>query len=152
MSLKEDISRILGPGKVSGAPDVLTAHAGDKWYASVLPEAVVFPESTEDVSLLLRYASSMNIPVTARGGGVGYVGGCVPVRGGISLSLERMNRILEISPEDGVAVVEPGVITADLQRKARALGWFYPPDPASRKECSIGGNIATNAGGPRCLK
>ena len=70
MSLKEDISRILGPEKVSGAPDVLAAHAGDKWYASVLPEAVVFPESTEDVSLLLRYASSMNIPVTARGGGV----------------------------------------------------------------------------------
>ena len=135
MSLKEDISRILGPEKVSGAPDVLAAHAGDKWYASVLPEAVVFPESTEDVSLLLRYASSMNIPVPARGGGVGYVGGCVPVRGGISL-----------------AVVEPGVITADLQREARALGWFYPPDPASRKECSIGGNIATNAGGPRCLK
>ncbi len=70
MSLKEDISRILGPEKVSGAPDVLAAHAGDKWYASVLPEAVVFPESTEDVSLLLRYASSMNIPVTARGGGI----------------------------------------------------------------------------------
>ena len=78
MSLKEDISRILGPEKVSGAPDVLAAHAGDKWYASVLPEAVVFPESTEDVSLLLRYASSMNIPVTARGGGVGYVGGAFP--------------------------------------------------------------------------
>ena len=133
MSLKEDISRILGPEKVSGAPDVLAAHAGDKWYASVLPEAVVFPESTEDVSLLLRYASSMNIPVTARGGGVGYVGGCVPVRGGISLSLERMNRILEISPEDGVAVVEPGVITADLQREARALGWFYPAGPGLQK-------------------
>ena len=152
MSLEEDISRILGRGKTSADPEVLALHAGDKWYAFVLPELVVFPESTEDVSLLMRYASSMNIPVTARGGGVGYVGGCVPVRGGISLSLERMNRILEIAPEDGVAVVEPGVITADLQRKVRALGWFYPPDPASRKECSIGGNIATNAGGPRCLK
>ncbi|MFR1412108.1 MAG: FAD-binding oxidoreductase [Akkermansia sp.] len=132
MSLEEDISRILGRGKTSADPEVLALHAGDKWYASVLPELVVFPESTEDVSLLMRYASSMNIPVTARGGGVGYVGGCVPVRGGISLSLERMNRILEIAPEDGVAVVEPGVITADLQRKARALGWFYPPDPASK--------------------
>ena len=152
MSLEEDISRILGRGKTSADPEVLALHAGDKWYASVLPELVVFPESTEDVSLLMRYASSMNIPVTARGGGVGYVGGCVPVRGGISLSLERMNRILEIAPEDGVAVVEPGVITADLQREVRALGWFYPPDPASRKESSIGGNIATNAGGPRCLK
>lgn len=152
MSLEEDIARILGPEKVSADPDILAQHAGDKWYAAVLPEAVAFPESTEDVSLLMRYASSMNIPVTARGGGVGYVGGCVPVRGGISLSLERMNRILEITPEDGVAVVEPGVITADLQREVRAQGWFYPPDPASRKECSLGGNIATNAGGPRCLK
>lgn len=152
MSLEEDISRILGPEKVSTEPETLARHAGDKWYASVLPELVVFPESTEDVSLLMRYASSISIPVTARGAGVGYVGGCVPVRGGISLSLERMNRILEIAPEDGVAVVEPGVITADLQREVRALGWFYPPDPASKKECSIGGNIATNAGGPRCLK
>ena len=129
MSLKEDISRILGPEKVSGAPDVLAAHAGDKWYASVLPEAVVFPESTEDVSLLLRYASSMNIPVTARGGGVGYVGGCVPVRGGISLSLERMNRILEISPEDGVAVVEPGVITAG----SPCSGMVLPAGPGLQK-------------------
>ena len=79
MSLEEDISRILGRGKTSADPEVLALHAGDKWYASVLPELVVFPESTEDVSLLMRYASSMNIPVTARGGGVGYVGGCVPV-------------------------------------------------------------------------
>ena len=152
MSLKEDISRILGPEKFPEPRMCWRRTPGTNGTPPVLPEAVVFPESTEDVSLLLRYASSMNIPVTARGGGVGYVGGCVPVRGGISLSLERMNRILEISPEDGVAVVEPGVITADLQREARALGWFYPPDPASRKECSIGGNIATNAGGPRCLK
>ena len=83
---------------------------------------------------------------------MGYVGGCVPVRGGIVLSTARMNRILGMHPEDGVAIVQPGVITGDLQAAARQVGWEYPPDPASLKECSIGGNIATNAGGPRCLK
>jgi glycolate oxidase subunit GlcD len=90
--------------------------------------------------------------VTPQGARVGYVGGCVPSRGGIALSLAKMNRIVEIKTEDGVAVVEPGVITGQLQAAVRKLGWFYPPDPASLKECSLGGNIATNAGGPRCLK
>ncbi|HKX63653.1 MAG TPA: FAD-linked oxidase C-terminal domain-containing protein, partial [Verrucomicrobiae bacterium] len=92
------------------------------------------------------------IPVTARGAGYGYVGSCVPNRGGIVLSLERMKRIREISPSDFVAVVEPGVITADLQKAVEKRGLFYPPDPASRADCTLGGNIATNAGGPRCLK
>lgn len=83
---------------------------------------------------------------------MGYVGGCVPAQGGIALSVARMNKILELSPADGLAVVQPGVITGDLQDAARARGWYYPPDPASLRECSLGGNIATNAGGPRCLK
>lgn len=90
--------------------------------------------------------------MTARGAGYGYVGGCVPARKGIALSLMRMNRIKQINFEDAVAVVEPGVITADLKAAARAQRLFYPPDPASMKDCSIGGNVATNAGGPRCLK
>jgi glycolate oxidase len=80
------------------------------------------------------------------------VGGCVPSEGGIALTVARMNKILELNPADGVAVVQPGVITGDLQDAAREIGWYYPPDPASLKECSLGGNIATNAGGPRCLK
>jgi glycolate oxidase len=101
---------------------------------------------------LLQFASREEIPVTARGAGFGYVGGCVPARGGIALSLIRMNRIHEISFADAVAIVEPGVITADLKALARAQKLFYPPDPASMKDCTIGGNIATNAGGPRCLK
>jgi glycolate oxidase subunit GlcD len=100
----------------------------------------------------MRFAQERKIPVTARGAGVGYVGGCVPLHGGIALSLARMTQIKEINLEDGVAVVEPGVITGHLQDAVRKLGWFYPPDPASLKECSLGGNIATNAGGPRCLK
>src|SRR5262249_48365669 len=87
-----------------------------------------------------------------RGAGFGYVGGCVPAKKGIALSLMHMNRINEINFADSVAIVEPGVITADLKAAVRAQKLFYPPDPASMKDCSIGGNIATNAGGPRCLK
>ncbi|MFZ4387964.1 MAG: FAD-binding oxidoreductase, partial [Chthoniobacterales bacterium] len=96
--------------------------------------------------------NKLSIPVTTRGAGYGYVGGCVPVRGGILMSMHRMNRIKEINDADFVAVVEPAVITGVLQEAAKKKGLFYPPDPASLKDCSIGGNIATNAGGPRCLK
>jgi glycolate oxidase len=113
---------------------------------------VVEPETTRQVSLLLEFAWRKQIAVTPRGAGYGYVGGCVPERGGISLSLIRMNQIKEIAVDDGVAVVQPGVITGRFQEAVRRLGLFYPPDPASLKNSSIGGNIATNAGGPRCLK
>ena len=148
----DDLAALLGPGKVSLRPDDLAVHSTDKWYASHPPDVVVFAESTADVSATLAFAHQRRIPVTTRGAGVGYVGGCVPLHGGIALSVARMNRILELAPDDGVAVVQPGVITGDLQRSARELGWDYPPDPASLDECSLGGNIATNAGGPRCLK
>src|SRR6185503_8484177 len=115
-------------------------------------EAVALPKTTSSVSAILEVAHEHRVPVTPRGAGFGYVGGCVPVRGGIALSLERMNRIKEIDAADFVAVVEAGVITQKLQDTAEELGLFYPPDPASKADCSIGGNIATNAGGPRCLK
>jgi len=146
------IAERIGPGKVSRREEVLEEHSRDKWFASRRPDLVVFPESTEDVSRVMELAHHRQVPVTTRGAGVGYVGGCVPQRGGIALALARMNRLLEINPEDGVAVVQPGLVTGDLQAAAASLGWDYPPDPASLKECSIGGNIATNAGGPRCLK
>jgi glycolate oxidase len=151
-SLVEQLRELLGPDCVSDSPDVLAAHSGDKWFASETPEAVVFAETTPDVSKLLKFASSKQVPVTPRGAGFGYVGGCVPVKKGIALSLMRMNRIKEISFADAVAVVEPGVITANLKTAAHAQKLFYPPDPASMNDCSIGGNVATNAGGPRCLK
>lgn len=152
LPLVEALIGMFGEGKVSVADAVKEEHSKDKWYASHSPDVVVFAESSEDVSKLLTYAHRKRVPVTTRGAGIGYVGGCVPVKGGIVLSLARMNKIIEINPKDGVAVVQPGVITGDLQTAVRALGWDYPPDPASLKECSIGGNIATNAGGPRCLK
>ena len=151
-SLFEALSAMFGQDKLGVSDDVREEHSKDKWYASHMPEVVVFAENTGDVSRLLAYAHRKRIPVTTRGAGIGYVGGCVPVKGGILLSMARMNSILDINPRDGVAVTQPGVVTGDLQKAVRALGWDYPPDPASLKECSIGGNIATNAGGPRCLK
>ncbi len=150
--LKTDLIALLSEDKVSSVESVLEEHAIDKWHASNLPDVVVFAGSTADVVATMRYAYEHEIPVTTRGAGVGYVGGCVPMAGGIVLSLARMTRITELNPADGIAVVEPGVITGDLQDAAAELGWYYPPDPASLRECSLGGNIATNAGGPRCLK
>ena len=150
--LADQLIALLGSDAVSTTTDDLAVHSTDKWFAANPPEVVVFATTTEQVSKLLRFANEQKIPVTARGAGVGYVGGCVPLRGGIALSLARMNQIKEINTADGVAVVEPGVITGELQSAVRKLGWFYPPDPASLKECSLGGNLATNAGGPRCLK
>lgn len=132
--------------------EALQEHGGDAWFAHHLPEVVVEPASSADVVKLMRWSRRHGVPVTARGAGKGYVGGCVPVQGGVSVSFARMNRILEISPADSLAVVEPGVITGELQRAVETLGLYYPPDPASLNESTIGGNIATNAGGPRCLK
>lgn len=151
-ALARDLERLLGKDRVSIASATLAEHAADRWFASRVPDVVVFAQSTEDVSKLMKFAHRRGIPVTARGAGYGYVGGCVPLEGGIALSLARMKKIKEINFADAVAIVEPGVITATLQAEARKKRLFYPPDPASMKDCSIGGNIATNAGGPRCLK
>jgi glycolate oxidase len=152
MDLYLELVSLLGSGIVSRDRAKLEENSHDKWFASHLPDVVVEPTFTEQVSQLLQFASRWQIPVTARGSGYGYVGGCVPAKGGIALTLTKMNRIKEIAAGDGVAVVEPGVITGDLQREVRKCRLFYPPDPASLKNSSIGGNIATNAGGPRCLK
>ena len=150
MTLLKKLQKRLGKSAVlTDAPEVFS---GDKWSARMTPDAVVFPSTSEEVSFVLREANRAGVPVTPRGAGFGYVGGCTPVRKGIVLSVERMNRILEIHPKDFVAVVQPGVITGDLQTAARKKNLLSPPDPASLKDCSIGGNIATNAGGPRCLK
>ncbi|MBV8227518.1 MAG: FAD-binding protein [Verrucomicrobia bacterium] len=152
MDLYKELTALVGSEIVSSDSLTLEANSRDKWFASHLPDVVVAPTSADQVSRILRFAGDAQIPVTARGAGYGYVGGCVPAKGGIALSLTRMNRIKEIAVSDGIAVVEPGVITWDLQRAVRDRKLFYPPDPASLKNSTIGGNIATNAGGPRCLK
>jgi glycolate oxidase len=146
------LKALLPRGEITFERAVLKQYSGDKWFAAHLPDAVALPRSAKSVSTLLTFANRHKIPVTPRGAGFGYVGGCVPSHGGIVLSLERMNRIKAINADDFVAVVEPGVITQTLQEAVEKQKLFYPPDPASRADCSIGGNVATNAGGPRCLK
>ena len=140
------------PGEIFFDATALKNYSGDKWFATHPPDAVALPRSSKSVSKILHFANQNKIPVTARGGGYGYVGGCVPIRGGIVLSLERMNRILEINTKDFIAVVQPAVNTERFQNAVEKFKLFYPPDPASRAHNFIGGNIATNAGGPRCLK
>ena len=108
--------------------------------------------STEEVATVLRLCAEHKVPCTPRGAGSGLTGGCLPVRGGVVLSVETMKRVKEISPDDLVAVVEPGVVTGTLQTEVEAAGLFYPPDPASLEYCSIGGNAANNAGGPRAFR
>src|SRR5881394_1519277 len=151
-NLLAELKRRLPASELQFDTAIRQKHSGDKWLASRLPDAVALPRSTRSITTILRFANRHNIAVTARGAGYGYVGGCVPSRGGIGLSLARMNRIMEINTRDFVAVVQPGVITQQLQDAVERHGLYYPPDPASRADCSLGGNIATNAGGPRCLK
>src|SRR5438874_12147319 len=152
MGIASELRRLLGNDAVADDPQTLADHSGDKWFAHETPEVVVFARSSDEVKKLLRFANENKTPVTARGAGYGYVGSCVPIRRGIALSLVRMNRIKEINFADAIAIVEPGVITAELKRAVREHKLFYPPDPASLEHCTIGGNVATNAGGPRCLR
>jgi len=115
-------------------------------------DLVVLPADTREIAATLRLCHEHRVPVVPRGGGTGYTGGAVPVCGGVVLSLERLNRILRIDEDSLYAVVQPNVITGDLQDAVERVGLFYPPDPASLKESVIGGNVAENAGGPRAFK
>src|SRR5512135_758030 len=137
---------------VSVAPEDLATYAYDGTWAEVRPAYVVHARTAAQVAAVLRLADSYRIPVVPRGSATGLAGGAVPVEGSICLNLATMNRILEISTGDTLAIVQPGVITYELQKAVEQCGLFYPPDPASLYQSSIGGNVSTNAGGPRCLK
>jgi glycolate oxidase len=115
-------------------------------------DIVVFPGTTAEVAAVVRLCAAHRMPMVPRGGGTGYTGGAVPTRGGVVISLERMNRILEIDEANLVAIVEPNVVTGDLQDAVEKVGLFYPPDPASLRQSVIGGNVAECAGGPRAFK
>jgi len=128
------------------------AYAADELKVPHLPDAVVEPTGTEQIQALLRWANKHRVPVTPRGAGTGLSGGALAVRGGVVLSMARFNRILDIDPVNRWAVVQPGVINHQLQEAAAVHGLFYPPDPASWESCSLGGNVAEDAGGPRCVK
>ncbi|MFF4054957.1 FAD-binding oxidoreductase [Streptomyces sp. NPDC001668] len=148
------LARDLPPDRLSTDPGVLTAHATDRSGARPPgePLAVVHARRTEDVTVTLRHAHDLRVPVVPRGAGTGLSGGATADEGALVLDLSGMNRVLELSADDQLAVVEPGVITAELDRAAGAHGLRYAPDPASAALSTIGGNIATNAGGLRCAK
>lgn len=138
--------------KVSTDPEDLICYSFDASGLETTPSAVVWPKYTEDVVKVMKYAYENNISVVPRGAGTGMTAGAVPSRGAIILSFEKMNRILEIDSENLNVLCEPGVINGKLQRELEKIELFYPPDPASMNFCTIGGNVAENAGGPRALK
>lgn len=142
----------LGKERVLTALEDLLCYSYDGSGGDFCPEAVVFPGSTEDVARVMELASAHVFPVIPRGAGSGMTGGTLAVSGGVVLALSRLNRILEIDEENQVAVVEPGVITGHFQEEVAARGLYYPPDPASLKFCTMGGNVAECAGGPSALK
>ena len=151
-SIISRLEEITGNDGVLRSPEDLAVYGYDGTFEEHRPDVVVLPNTTEQVSEIVSLAGSERIPVVARGMGSGLTAASVPFQGGIALSMTRMNRILEIDPINATAHVEAGVVTADLQTAVEKIGLFYPPDPSSIKHSTIGGNIACNAGGPRCLK
>jgi len=153
-ALGRDLRRLLGGDRVSTEPEDLLAYSSDatRYYAQGKPDAVVLVESVDEVSKLLKYANQHCVPVTPRGAGSGLSGGSTPIRGGIVLDMKRMNRILEISKGNMTARVESGVVLANFHRAVEKEKLFYPPDPQSMDVCTIGGNVACRAGGPRGVK
>ncbi len=140
------------PDRISTDSEDLFCYGFDASSNQGTPSAIVKPLSTDEVSKVLSFASRQRSPVIPRGAGTGMTGGAVPVKEAIILSLDAMNRILEIDEKNMIAVAEPGVINGHLQEKLESKGLFYPPDPASMNFCTLGGNVAENAGGPRAIK
>jgi len=153
--MKEIIEKLrdaIGADKVLSSPIDLIAYSFDGTFEQHLPDVAVLPESTEDVAAVIRIAAGEGVPVVPRGMASGLAAASVPYGGGIALSTTRMNRILEIDEVNRTTRVEAGIVTADLQAAVEKRGLFYPPDPSSNRQSTMGGNIACNAGGPRCLK
>jgi len=146
------VQEVVGPRHLRADAASLVAYGQDALGQGHPPDLVVIPASTREIAAIARLCNEHRVPLVVRGAGTGYTGGAVPTRGGVVLSMERLNRILEIDETNLLAVVEPNVITADLQREVEKAGLFYPPDPASFETCSIGGNVAECAGGPRAFK
>jgi len=150
--LVSSLIALLGEGHVRTDEESLLSYGTDALKRGHPADAVVSPADTSEVAGVVRLCAEHGVPFVPRGAGSGYTGGAVPVQGGVVISLERMNRILEIDEANLVAVVQPNVITGDLQAAVEAVGLFYPPDPASLKQSVIGGNVAECAGGPRAFK
>jgi glycolate oxidase len=146
------LAAIVGAAHLRTDADSLLAYGTDALKRGRPADVAVLPADTAQISAIVRLCAERRIPIVPRGAGTGYSGGAVPTSGGVVLSLERLNRILEIDESNLVAVVEPHVLTGDLQDAVERVGLFYPPDPASLRRSTIGGNVAECAGGPRAFK
>lgn len=149
--LVEGLQRIVGRQHVVWRPEDLLVYEFDGTIEKATPHAVVFPADGAETAAVVRFCNEMEVPVTPRGAGTGLSGGAVPTQRGVVLATTRMRRILEIDPVNRIAVVEPGLPNIQLSEAAAKYGLFYAPDPSSQKACTIGGNVAENAGGPHCL-
>jgi glycolate oxidase len=138
--------------KISTDPEDLICYGFDACGIEERPSAVLWPEKTEDIIRIMKWAYENEVTVVPRGAGTGMTGGAVPLQGSVVLSVERMNRLLDLDRDNLTVLVEPGIINGRLQREVEEHGLFYPPDPASMNFCTLGGNVAENAGGPRALK
>ncbi len=150
-ALVADLERELGPGRARAEPLELALYSRDAGVAQGNAAAVCFPRSGAEVAAAVRVAARHGRPFVARGSGTGLAGGATPVDDPVVIVTTQLNRVLEIDAEEGVAWVEPGVLNLDLSRAVHHLGLHYAPDPSSQQACTIGGNVATNAGGPHCL-
>jgi glycolate oxidase len=152
--LGKDLERLIGAGKVLFQPEDLLAYANDAthYFRTQPPDAVVLPSSTDEVARVQTYAYEHRIPVTPRGAGSGLSGGATPIKGGIVVDTKRLNRIVEIDRANMIAQLEGGVVLQNFHRAVEERGLFYPPDPQSMSVCTLGGNVATRAGGPRGVK
>ncbi|MSM40150.1 MAG: FAD-binding protein [Geobacter sp.] len=148
----DKLKEIVGPDNVAAEIQDLLCYGYDATQMEFLPDAVVHPADTAEVAAVMKLANQERFPVFPRGAGSGFSGGALPKGGGIVLVTTRLNRILRIDTENLIAEVEPGVVTEQFQQEVEKLGLFYPPDPASLKFSTLGGNVAENAGGPRCVK
>ena len=146
-----ELARIVGSEGVLDRPEDLMLYEYDGSVERALPQAVVFPTTTEQVAALVRWAKEKSLPIVARGAGTGLSGGSVAAQGGLVLGFSRMKKILEIDIENQRAVVQPGVVNLDLSQAASPQGYYFVPDPSSQKACTIGGNVAENSGGPHTL-
>jgi glycolate oxidase len=150
--LIHQVEAIAGRAHVKADATSFDVYGRDGMNRPSAPDLVVFPGTVEEISELARLCDRERVPLVVRGAGTGYTGGAVPIRGGLLLSMERFDRILEIDQANLLAVVQPNVITGDLQDAVERVGLFYPPDPASLRKSAIGGNVAECAGGPRAFK
>jgi glycolate oxidase len=148
----KQITKIVGKENVLTSMEERICYSFDGTFQRGIPELVVFPANTKEVAEIIKLANKEKFPVFPRGAGTGLSGGSIPMSSGIALVLTRMNKIKEINSEDMLAVVETGVITGCLNQEVEKLNLFYPPDPGSLKTCTMGGNVAENAGGPRAFK